>query len=334
MKNILLIATGGTIACSETTQGLAPAINAQQILSYIPEVSSICTLTGVSIMNVDSTNMTPARMKKIAKTIGERYDIYDGFVITHGTDTMAYSSAALSYMLTNLQKPVIFTGSQIALEAPDTDAKSNLYEAIRFACEDIRGVFISFHGLLIEGTHAMKVKTKGLDAFHSINLPVIAAMENNVVVYHSAAEEASAHHKTLDSRPFCVATNLCENIFILKLFPALDSRIFDFIKAHYKGVIIESYGIGGIPDEHAGQSLCFNLVSKVHELIDAGIAVVITTQCLYEGVNLDIYSVGKALAQSQIIVAPALPTEALSMKLMWALGNFRNLKDVKKYMET
>ena len=116
MKKLLLIATGGTIASSDCGEGLAPTIDADKIMSYIPEASKLCSLSGVSIMSIDSTNMNPERMAIIANTIYENYNDYDGFVITHGTDTMAYSSAALTYMLQNLTKPVILTGSQIALE--------------------------------------------------------------------------------------------------------------------------------------------------------------------------------------------------------------------------
>ena len=137
MKKLLLIATGGTIASSDCGEGLAPTIDADKIMSYIPEASKLCSLSGVSIMSIDSTNMNPERMAIIANTIYENYNDYDGFVITHGTDTMAYSSAALTYMLQNLTKPVILTGSQIALEEDGTDALNNLSCAVRFACEDI-----------------------------------------------------------------------------------------------------------------------------------------------------------------------------------------------------
>ena len=177
MKKILLIATGGTIASSESSEGLTPSIDVKTLLTYIPEIESICHLEGISVMRVDSTNMNPKLMARIAETIAQNYDAYDGFVIAHGTDTMAYSAAGITYMLKNLAKPVVFTGSQIPIEALYTDAKKNLSDAIRFACEGIRGVYVAFDGIVINGTHAMKIKTRSSDAFKSINFPVIAEIK-------------------------------------------------------------------------------------------------------------------------------------------------------------
>ena len=330
MKKILLIATGGTIASSESEDGLTPSIDVKQLLSYIPEIESICHLEGVSVMSVDSTNMNPTLMVKIAEAIQEHYDEYDGFVVSPGTDTMAYTAAALTYMLNNLEKPVVLTGSQIPIEALYTDAKKNLSDAIRFACEDIVGVYIAFDGSIISGTHAMKVKTRSADAFKSINFPVIAEIKLGRITYNQALMYGD-HWKKIKPEvkgPFSVSTKLCSDIFVLKIFPGIGTEIFDFIKTNYKGVIIESFGIGGIPNVDN------DIVSKVHELVEAGLAVVITTQCIYEGIDLDIYEVGQKLAKQNAIVSADMTTEALVMKLMWALGNYEQISDVKKYMET
>ena len=330
MKKILLIATGGTIASSESEDGLTPSIDVKQLLSYIPEIESICHLEGVSVMSVDSTNMNPTLMVKIAEAVQEHYDEYDGFVVSHGTDTMAYTAAALTYMLNNLEKPVVLTGSQIPIEALYTDAKKNLSDAIRFACEDVVGVYVAFDGSIISGTHAMKVKTRSADAFKSINFPVIAEIKLGRITYNQALMYGDHWEKIRPEvkGPFSVSTKLCPDIFVLKIFPGIGPQIFDLIKDHYKGVIIESFGIGGIPNvDH-------DIVSKVHELVEAGLAVVITTQCIYEGIDLDIYEVGQKLARQNVIVAADMTTESLVMKLMWALGNFEQVSDVKKYMET
>lgn len=330
MKKILLIATGGTIASSESEDGLTPSIDVKQLLSYIPEIESICHLEGVSIMSVDSTNMNPTLMVKIAETIAKYYEKYDGFVISHGTDTMAYTAAAVTYMLNNLEKPVVITGSQIPIEALYTDAKKNLSDAIRFACEDISGVYVAFDGSIISGTHAMKVKTRSADAFKSINFPNIAEIKLGRITYNQALTYGD-HWDKLKSQAdgeFSISTKLCQDIFVLKIFPGIGTEIFDFIKDNYKGVIIESFGIGGIPNVDN------DIVSKVHELVEAGLAVVITTQCIYEGIDLDIYEVGQKLAKQNAIVSADMTTEALVMKLMWALGNFEEISDVKKYMET
>lgn len=330
MKKILLIATGGTIASAESEDGLTPSIDVKQLLSYIPEIDSICQLEGVSIMSVDSTNMNPALMVNIAEAVKEYYEEYDGFVISHGTDTMAYTAAAMTYMLRNLEKPVVLTGSQIPIEALYTDAKKNLSDAIRFACEDIVGVYVAFGGSIISGVHAMKIKTRSADAFESVNFPVIAEIKLGKITYNQALTYGDHWEKlrVQITGEFSVETKLCQEIFVLKIFPGIGTEIFDFIRDNYKGVIIESFGIGGIPNvDH-------DIVSKVHELVEAGLAVVITTQCIYEGIDLEIYEVGQKLAKQNAIVAGDMTTEALTMKLMWALGNYENICDIKKYMET
>ena len=330
MKRILLIATGGTIASSQSAEGLTPALDVEQLLAYLPDISSLCQLAGVSVMSIDSTNMTPKRMRIIAQTIEEYYEQYDGFVIAHGTDTMAYTAAALTDMLRHLGKPVVLTGSQIPMEAPDTDAKKNLSDAIRFACEDICGVFVVFDGIAIEGTHAMKCRTHSRHAFESINFPIVAQIQDGTIQYTEEIKQSAYWYamRGKGRQAFAVQTELCTDVFVLKLFPGTGTEIFDCIKKQFRGVVIESFGIGGIPDEQP------NLLAKIQELAQAGIAVVITTQCLYEGVDLDVYAVGKHLAEQPIIVAGTMTTEALVMKLMWALALVETVAEVKAYLES
>ncbi len=330
MKRILLIATGGTIASSESAEGLTPALDVEQLVAHLPKMQALCRLAGVSIMSIDSTNMNPKRIGIIAQTVEQYYDAYDGFVIAHGTDTMAYSAAALTDMLRHLNKPVVLTGSQIPMEAPDTDAKKNLSDAIRFACEDIRGVFVSFDGILIEGAHAMKCRTRSRHAFESINFPVVAQMQDGIIYYTKEIKQSAFWYAMQEKsrQAFAVQPELCTDVFVLKLFPGIGTELFDYIKKQFRGVVIESFGIGGIPDESP------NLLVKIRELAQAGVAVVITTQCLYEGINLDIYAVGKHLAEQPIIIAETMTTEAIVMKLMWALAHFDTLADIKAYIES
>lgn len=332
MKRILLIATGGTIASTPSDNGLEPSVDVEKLLSYIPSVRSFCHLEGISIMEIDSSNINPSHMEKIAKTIESYYDAFDGFVISHGTDTMAYSAAALSYMLKNLTKPVVFTGSQLPIENAKTDAKKNLTDAIAFACEKIRGVYLVFHGIAILGTHAMKTKSRNFDAFQSLNLPPIAEIDSYDIRYEPSLpfsvckeifQTATTHKKT-----FFADTALCNNLFVLKIFPGMKPDIFDFIKTTYKGVIIESFGLGGIPEKDP------DLHSKIHELIESNLCVVITTQCLWDGIDLNVYKVGHTLAKQKVILSGNLTTEALVMKLMWALAHFEDPSDIKTFIET
>ncbi|KDR94984.1 L-asparaginase [Peptoclostridium litorale DSM 5388] len=324
MKKILIVATGGTIACSDSGDGLSPKYDVNELLEYIPHVLDLCKIGGELIMNIDSSNMNPSRWKCIAQKIYENYENYDGFVVTHGTDTMAYTSAALTYMLQNMDKPVIITGSQYSIEESGSDAIQNLSDAILFALEDIAGVFVAFDGKLINGTRAMKVKTRSFDAFESVNFPDIATIKYGKIIYNKSILGFYKKH----GQQMEFADSICEKIMVLKLFPGINPDIFDYIKNICRGVIIESFGIGGIPFEN------FDITSKVKELIDEGIAVVVTTQCMEEGVDLNIYEVGKKLSQNNIIFARDMNTEALVPKLMWALGMSKDMGEVKKYIET
>lgn len=331
MKKILLIATGGTIASSESGDGLSPSIDAEKILSYIPQVRSLCQLEGLSIMSVDSTNMNPSLITKIAETVADKYSYYDGFVITHGTDTMGYSAAFLTCMIKNVGKPIVITGSQHSIEEPKTDATKNLTDAIRFACDGLPGIFASFDGLIIDGAHLVKMKTKSNDAFQSVNYPVVARINQDKIEYNNETDFQNcmnkAESKDGEGDILLVEKGFCKDVFILKIFPGIGTEIFDFIKDHYKGVVIEGYGTGGIPDVDN------DIVSKVQELVESGIAVIVTTQCMYEGIDLEIYQVGHNLSKCNVINGRDMTTELLVMKLMWALAHFNNLDEIKKYME-
>lgn len=326
-KKILLITTGGTIASSDMGNGLTPSMNADGLLSYITDADFKCNINHISLMNIDSSNMTPDHMCMIADTVAEYYDSYDGFVITHGTDTCAYTAAALSYMLVNPAKPIIITGSQLPINADGTDAVTNLKNAIYYACEDINGVFVAFNGKLICGTRASKLSTKSFDAFESVNAPVIATIKAGSIQYNvSYGSEFQAIFSYGSGNKFRAVTGLCPDILTIKLFPGIRSEIFDFAKNNYKAVIIECFGIGGITTQYN------NILTKIHELTVAGIIVVITTQCLYEGVSLDVYEVGKILSNENVINAGDMTSESITMKLMWALAHCHSHDEIVKYM--
>jgi L-asparaginase len=222
------------------------------------------------------------------------------------------------------------TGSQIAIDVLNTDAKKNFSDAVRFANEDIAGIFVAFDGRIINGTRAVKLKTKSADAFSSVNFPMVASIKLGRITYNNAMNYGEyGRILEVDSRtPFRLKADLCEDVMVIKLFPGIRPDIFDFVKENYKGIIIESFGIGGIPNEN------HDIVEKLEELIKSGVAVVVTTQCLQEGIDIDVYEVGKKLAKHNVINAGDMNTEAIVMKLMWALANFDNLADVKRFLET
>ncbi len=330
MKKILLIATGGTIASAPQNGSLAPSFDAAKLLSYLPDLHRPCQIDGISLMQVDSTNMTPARIQKIAECIGEQLDEYDGFVVSHGTDTLAYTASALTFMLTGLQKPVIVVGSQMSIDAQYTDAKQNIHDAFAFAMENIAGVFVVFDGKLMLGTRTTKLKTRSIDAFSSINFPTLATIKFGKIDYNPELSYIGFDKKLLPdpAASFELRSALCEDVFILKLFPGLKPAIFDFIRLHYRGVVIESFGIGGIPNKDP------DYVAEVEKLIAAGLQVVITTQCLEEGVDLSIYQVSQSLNRLPIIYAGDMTTEAVTMKLMWALANLQDASQMKCFIES
>jgi L-asparaginase len=314
MKKILLIATGGTIASSKKEHGVEPSFGAEGLLEFVSYDKSACDIHSKLIMNIDSVNMNPGLVAKIAQTIYESYNDYDGFVITHGTDTLGHTSALLTYMLRNIKKPVILTGSQIPIGSPDTDATRNLSEALRFSLEDIWGVFVAFDGKLINGTRVNKFRTKSKDAFRSVNYPYAAHIESGEIAFN---KEVIIELKAGMDEPFALKTALCTNILIIKLYPGMDNKIFDYLKKEYKGIIIESFGTGAVPCEGGN----YDVAARIRELLDEGVSVAVTTQCFEEGVNLGEYKVGRELARNKIILVRDMATEAVASKLMWALGN-------------
>ncbi len=321
MKKILLIATGGTIACSESEKGLAPGVSAEQLVAYVPQLQQHCQLNTLSLMAIDSTNMTPDKMTQIARCIFDHYLDFDGFVVTHGTDTLGYTSAALTYMLPQLAKPVVVTGSQLAMHERNSDARRNLLDAVRFACTGAKGIYVTFDGLVIHGTHAVKMKTRSMNAFASVNADPVAEVTAEKINF--LQEFQSAVESNMPGLELC--DGICEDVFLLKVSPGLKPDILVALGQGYRGVVIEGFGIGGIPA---------NLIEAIKTLIGAGVAVVISTQCLEEGIDLGVYAVSQELSDCNIIYGGDMTSEALTMKLMWALGNYDCLTQIKHFMES
>lgn len=326
MKKVLIIATGGTIASKDTGEGLSPQLNVDDLLNYLPNIKEKCEITGIMIMNIDSSNMTPDDWQIISRSIYNNYNDYDGFVVTHGTDTMAYTSSALTYMLENLNKPVIITGSQYSIAEDFTDAMQNLHDSILFALEDIKGVFITFDGKLIVGTRAMKVKTRSYDAFESVNYPYLAEIKHSKIKYNTYIKQHFT--STTNTDLLILNDQVCNEIQVVKLFPGMDVSIFDYLAQKYKGIIIESFGIGGIPFG------VYDVSTKLIELADRGIAIAVTTQCLQEGIEFGVYEVGKKIPKEKLIYANDMNFEALVAKMICGLGRHDSIKELKSFIET
>lgn len=318
MKKILLLTTGGTIASVMTDQGLVPDTSGEKILAYVPEIRDICRVRVKQVMNLDSTNLQPEHWVKITCEIRAAYEEYDGFVITHGTDTMAYTAAALSYLVQNSQKPVILTGAQKPISELITDARKNLLDSIRFAVRDgVKGVYIVFDGKAILGTRARKVRTKSYSAFESINYPVAAFIDDKRILQYVEAEQRPEQVRFYDK--------INPKVFLLKLIPGIDPEILRYIGKHYDAIIIESYGVGGIPFYDRR-----NFLAELENLSKEGKIVVIATQVMLEGSDAEIYEVGfKAVNHYNVLQAYDMTIEAAAVKLMWILAGTREFDKVK-----
>lgn len=322
MKKLLLLATGGTIASKQTGDGLTPLLNSEEVLSYLPE-GARARIDTRQILNIDSTNIQPEDWEYMAWVIRESYDAYDGFVITHGTDTMAYTAAALSYLIQNPRKPIVLTGSQKPISDDITDARKNLSDSLRFAREDhAHGVHIVFDGKAILGTRARKVRSKSYSAFESINYPAAAFIDERRVIHY--IEEGAAQGETR------FYDKLNPRVFLLKLFPGMEPDILDYAGEQYDAVIIESYGVGGIP--FYGKR---NFLEKLEKLTQRGKIAVIATQVMLEGSDAEVYEVGcRAMRQYHVLQAYDMTVEAAVAKLMWILAETKDFAEIKKRFYT
>ncbi len=317
MKRILLIATGGTIASLPREDGLAPALSGEELAAYVPQVSDLCQLDFVQPMNIDSTNMRPADWLTIARTIEDAYDDYDGFVILHGTDTMAYTASSLSYLIQDSPKPIVLTGSQQPMANPFTDAKLNLYQSVLFALDPAaHDVSVCFGGKVIAGTRARKQRTLSFNAFGSVNYPSLAYIRGKRIVRPGAESGPGAAATGKPAGPARFYHQLDERVLVLKLTPELKPSIFELLKADYRAVILETFGIGGIPEYDDG-----SYRKAIFDWVDSGRVIVVTTQVPEEGLDLGVYEVGHAYADKpSILRADDMTTEALVAKTMWMLG--------------
>ncbi len=322
MKKILLIASGGTIASCATSKGYAPIISAKQLLAYVPSVNKICHADFLDLFNIDSTNITPEHWVKLTQAVEQNYNDYDGFVICHGTDTMAYTSSALSYMVQNSKKPIIVTGSQKPISMDVTDAKTNLIDSFLFACEDkAHGVNIVFDGNVIAGTRAKKLRTKSYNAFSSINYPYIANIQDGKIVFY-------VDDKDKISSDVIFYKNINSNVFLLKLIPNISHEIIAHLKDVCDAVIIESFGLGGLPNYNQSK---MSFASALKEFVADGKVAVMATQVPHEGSDLSVYQVGTKVRDiKNVLEARDMTLEAVVTKLMWVLGNFEGIESIER----
>ena len=317
MKKILMIGTGGTIASEMTPEGLTPELNTRQLLDFIPDIGKLCRVDCIQLYNLDSTNICPENWLGVVDILRKNYDAYDGFVISHGTDTMAYTAAALSYLIQGSPKPIILTGAQKPIWFDGTDSKRNLTDAFLYACRGCGGVQIVFNGKVILGTRARKTFSKSFQAFSSVNYPDLAVLQDERLLQYIRTESLP--------RPIFYDT-LCQNVGLLKLIPGTKRELVEFMVERYDGIVIESFGVGGLPD-YPGQEF----YPVVRQAVERGRIVVMTTQVPNEGSDLSVYHVGGHLKSTlRLLEAFDMTTEAAVCKLMWILGQTKEFERVRE----
>lgn len=319
MKHILMLATGGTIASKESGSGLSPAITSQEILGYVPAVGELCRVEAIQLMNLDSTNIGPSHWLQIAGAIREHYDQYDGFVVTHGTDTMGYTAAALSYLIQQSPKPIVITGSQKSICLENTDARMNLYNSFLYAAaEGSYGVSLVFDGKVISGTRARKERTKSFNAFSSVDYPELAVIRDGRLIRYLAPVEHGVEPVFYDK--------LEERVLLLTLIPGMRAEVLRQSRESYRAVILQSFGVGGLPGSDAGE-----FAQAMEEWLQAGKTIVMMTQVPYEGSDMAVYQVGHRVKEKYgLMEAYNMTMEAAVTKLMWALGQTDRPEEIRR----
>ena len=318
-KNILLLTTGGTIASKPGGQGLEPQ-RSDVMERELEQLRTYYRITVRDLICLDSSNIKAEEWQLIARHIYEDRAGFDGVVVSHGTDTMAYTASAVTFMLPNIDIPVVFTGSQLPLADMLSDGPENLRTAFAMAASGHPGVFLAFDRKVMLGCRAVKIRASGFSAFESVNARYAAQVTNRGLAVDTSV-------LPVPGGPPRLADALSQNVFLLKLTPGLNPAVFDVLAAMgYKGIVIEAFGLGGVNVLHKG-------LRGIRRAVEDGISVVVTTQCLYDSSDLRVYQVGNQLLDLGVIQGRDMTTEAAMTKLMWALGQNMAPDQVKDLFE-
>lgn len=307
---ILIVYTGGTIGMIEdaATKALRP-FDFSHLMENVPKVKKLdYVIDNIQFQTpIDSSDMDITHWQSIVRSIADNYDNYDGFVVLHGTDTMAYTASAVTWMLPGIDRPVVFTGSQVPLAEALSDGPDNLSTAFAMAAQGYAGVYLAFDRRVMLGCRAVKVRASGFNAFESVNARYAAQVSNRGLVIDKEALQPQRGPAQLRPEISC-------DVFLLKLTPGLSPEIFEHLAdMGYRGIVIEAFGLGGVNVLHEG-------LRGIRAALARGVSIVVTTQCLYDASDLGVYQVGRQLLSLGVIQGRDMTSEAAMTKLMWALG--------------
>ncbi|MEM3698183.1 MAG: Glu-tRNA(Gln) amidotransferase subunit GatD, partial [Candidatus Bathyarchaeia archaeon] len=332
LPQVVIISTGGTIASrvDYRTGAVRPALTANDLYSVVPELASIARIDAQILFSIFSENITTAHWTEMAKTAAEHIAKgADGIIIAHGTDTMAYTAAALSFALQNLPVPVILVGSQRSADRPSSDAATNLMAATATAAHaPFAEVAIAMHEnpsdtaiAIHRGTKVRKCHTSRRDAFKSVNATPIARIQDQKITMLTDTYTPRDKKRTLTLKP-----NFNEKAALIKFYPNMNPAIIDWhIENGYKGIILEGTGLG-----HVG-NYCYNAIKKA---IEKGVIVAMTSQCIWGRINMNVYDTGRDLLALGVIPLEDMLPETALVKLMWTLAQTQNPEEAKTLLKT
>lgn len=321
-KKLLLLSTGGTIASVVSDSGLVPKESGEELLQMLGALPFEIDVK--DILQLDSSNIQPEEWKFIAENIYKYSNDYDGIVLSHGTDTMAYTASMLSFMLQGINVPVVLTGSQVPINVVWSDAPDNLRLAFEAAAKCHPGIYLAFNRKIMLGCRSVKVRTTNFNAFESVNLPPIATVTSDGLVFNR--EEEAKLDKLNHSENYELNTKINTNVSLVKLFPGFDPQLlFAMVDSGCQGIVIEGYGLGGMT------FIRRDMVGAVGKLIKQGIPVIATSQCLYERSDLTKYEVGREALLKGAISAQDMTSESAITKLMWGLGQGMDIGQISDF---
>ena len=307
------------MAAGKPDNSLKPVQFQESVVNFVPELKELADIETVFAFNIDSANLTIKHINKLVKIIEDNYQTYDGFVIIHGTDAMAYSGSALSFLIKGNTKPIILTGSQKPLRHIRTDARLNLINAVEFATMDIPEIAVCFNSKLMRANRSTKISSGDFDAFDSPNFPYLATVGVDINLNKRCVITLSPESET----EFCFLEK--KNIVYIKAFPGLNPAIYKyFLNSETDGIVIEAYATGNVP------ILENSFIPYIFEASALGIPVIITSQAKKGRINLDSYECGRKAKEAGAISSLDMTFEASIMKLQYLLSMSLNTEEIKE----